>query len=131
MLKTLSAEEVIDRIEEFLFFKEKSSQAQEIISVKILDVDPKLALEFLNKKNSKHFLLLSQCFLKIEEFSDSILFAEKFIQAFPRNLNGFLNAGWISIKIEDFDEAIDFFDMALGIDYLCSCLLYTSPSPRD
>ena len=69
-------------------------------------------------------MFLSQCFLKIEEFSDSILFAKKFIQAFPRDLNGFLNAGWISIKIKDFDEAIDYFDMALGIDSLCSEAYY-------
>ncbi len=124
LLKTLSAEEVIDRIEEFLFFKEKNSQSQEIIAEKILDIDPKLALEFLDKKNSKHFLLLSQCFLILEEFSDSIFFAKKFVQAFPRDLNGFLNAGWISIKIKDFDEAIDFFDMAIGIDSLCSEALY-------
>ena len=124
LLKTLSGEEIIDRIEEFLFFKEKNSQAQEIIAGKILDIDPKLSLEFLDKKNSKHFLLLSQCFLKIEEFSDSILFAKKYIQAFPRELNAFLNAGWISIKINDFDEAIDFFDMAIGIDSLCSEALY-------
>ena len=54
----------------------------------------------------------------------SILFAKKFIQVFPRDLNGFLNAGWISIKIKDFDEAIDFFDMAIGIDSLCSEAFY-------
>ena len=124
LLKTLSGEEIIDRIDEFLFFKEKNSQAQEIIVKKIIDIDPKLALEFLDKKNSKHFLFLSQCFLKVEEFSDSIFFAKKFIQAFPRELNGFLNAGWISIKIKDFDEAIDYFDMALGIDSLCSEAYY-------
>ena len=124
LLKTLSGEEIIDRIEEFLFFKEKRSQAQEIIAEKILDIDPKLALEFLDKKNSKHFLLLSQCFLILEEFSDSIFFAKKFVRAFPRELNGFLNAGWISIKIKDFDEAIDFFDMAIGVDSLCPEALY-------
>ena len=124
LLKTLSGEEIIDRIEEFLFFKGKSSQTQEIIAEKILDIDPKLALEFLDKKNSKHFLLLSQCFLILEEFSDSIFFAKKFVRAFPRELNGFLSAGWISIKIKDFDEAIDFFDMAIGIDSLCSEALY-------
>ena len=124
LLKTLSGEEIIDRIEEFLFFKGKSSQTQEIIAEKILDIDPKLALEFLDKKNPKHFLLLSQCFLILEEFSDSIFFAKKFVRAFPRELNGFLNAGWISIKIKDFDEAIDFFDMAIGIDSLCSEALY-------
>ena len=42
-----------------------------------LPIDPKLALEFLDKKNSKHFLLLSQCFLVLEEFSDSIFFTGK------------------------------------------------------
>lgn len=124
LLKTLSGEEIVDRIEEFSLFKEKNSRTQEIIAKKVLDIDPKLALEFLDKKNSKHFLLLSQYFLIREEFSDSILFARKFIQAFPREINGFLNAGWISIEMDHFDEAIDFFDMALGIDSLCSEALY-------
>ena len=68
--------------------------------------------------------MLSQCFLVREDFYESIFFAKKFVQAFPRDINGFLNAGWISIKINDFDEAIDFFDMALGIDSLCSEALY-------
>ena len=124
LLKTLSGEEIINRIEEFSNFKEKNSQAQEIIAKKVLDIDPDLALEFLDKKNSKQYFLLSQCFLVREDFYESIFFAKKFIQAFPRDINGFLNAGWISIKINDFDEAIDFFDMALGIDSLCSEALY-------
>tara|TARA_B100001115_G_scaffold19367_1_gene13883 strand:+ start:3139 stop:4866 length:1728 start_codon:yes stop_codon:yes gene_type:complete len=124
LLKTLSGEEIINRIEEFSHFKEKNSQAQEIIAKKVLDIDPDLALEFLDKKNSKQYFLLSQCFLVREDFYESIFFAKKFVQAFPRDINGFLNAGWISIKINDFDEAIDFFDMALGIDSLCSEALY-------
>ena len=69
-------------LNKILFFKEKNSQSQEIIAEKILDINPKLAIEFLDKKNSKHFLLLSRCFLKIEEFSDSILFAKKFMQKY-------------------------------------------------
>ena len=109
LLKTLSGEEIIDRIDDFLFFKEKNPQVQEIIAEKIIDIDPKLALEFLDKKNSKHFFVFKPMFFKIEEFSDSIFFAKKFIQAFPRDLNGFLNAGWISIKVNNFDEAIDYF----------------------
>ena len=124
LLKTLSGEEVVNRIEEFTIFKEKNHQAQEIIAKKVMDINPRLALEFLDKQNPKHFLLLSQCFLLAKEFSDSILFASNYISAFPREINGFLNAGWVSIEMNDFDGAIDFFDMAIGIDALCSEALY-------
>ena len=124
LLKTLSGKEIMDRIGEFSFFKGKSSRAQKIIAEKVLSIDTKLAFEFLDNNNPNHFLLLSQCFQIRGEFSDSILFANKFIQEFPRELIGFLNAGWISIEMDNLDEAIDYFDMALGIDYLCSEALY-------
>ena len=124
LLKTLSGKEIMDRIGEFSFFKGKSSRAQKIIAEKVLSIDTKLAFEFLDNNNPNHFLLLSQCFQIRGEFSDSILFANKFIQEFPRELSGFLNAGWISIEMDNLDEAIDYFDMALGIDYLCSEALY-------
>ena len=52
----------------------------------------------------------------MEEFLDSLSFANKFINSNPREIAGFLNGGWISIRMENFDEASNFFDMALGID---------------
>ena len=48
----------------------------------------------------------------------------KFIHSNPRDISGFLNGGWISIEMEKYSEAGNFFDMALGIDALCSEALY-------
>ena len=86
------------------------------IAEKIHELDPKLALEYLDTQNPKHYLLLSQCFFKIQKFTNSLSFANKFISSNPREISGFLNGGWISIRMENFEEASNFFDMALGID---------------
>lgn len=124
LLKTLSANEIIRRKAEFLMFKETHSEAQLLIAQKIMQDDPHLALEFLDKENPGHFLLLSQCFLKISNFETSLSFVNKFIDNNPSNIEGFLTGGWISFELEDYNRAINFFDIALGCDTLCSEALY-------
>jgi len=116
LLKTLSGDEIKSRINDFSLFKDKMSEAQEEIAQKLMQIDPKLGLDFLDFNNPKHFLLISQCFFEMEEFPDSLSFANKFINSNPSEIAGFLNGGWISIRMENFDEASNFFDMALGID---------------
>ena len=124
LLKTLSGNEIINREKEFTMFKDNHIEAQTIIAQKIYELDPKLALEYLDTQNPKHYLLLSQCFFKIQKFTNSLSFANKFISSNPREISGFLNGGWISIEMENYNEASNFFDMALGIDDLCSEALY-------
>ncbi|MDC0161496.1 tetratricopeptide repeat protein [Marine Group III euryarchaeote] len=124
LLKTLSGNEIINREKEFTMFKDNHIEAQTIIAQKIYELDPKLALEFLDTQNPKHYLLLSQCFFRMQNFTNSLLFANKFISSNPREISGFLNGGWISIEMENYNEASNFFDMALGIDDLCSEALY-------
>ena len=89
-----------------------------------MDINPRLALEFLDKQNPKNFLLLSQCFFKAREFSIQYFLQKIILAHFLVKSMVFLNAGWISIEMNDFDGAIDFFDMAIGIDALCSEALY-------
>ena len=60
----------------------------------------------------------------MKKFQESLSFANKFINSNPRDISGFLNGGWISIEMEEYSEAGNFFDMALGIDALCSEALY-------
>ena len=116
LLKTMSGDEIKSRKNDLLIFKDKMSEAQEVIAQKLMQIDPELGLDFLDFNNPKHFLLISQCFFEMEEFLDSLSFANKFINSNPREIAGFLNGGWISIRMENFDEASNFFDMALGID---------------
>ena len=37
----------------------------------------------------------------------------------------------VGITVPDIEQAHAFFVDVLGFDYVYSCLLYTSPSPRD
>ena len=124
LLKTLSGKEIMDRLEEFSFFKGKNSEAQLVIAKKILELNPELALEFLDTGNSNHFLLVSQCFFEIGKMSKSLDFANDYIKSYPRKIEGFLNAGWISIEMRNYSEAISFFDMAMGVDSLSPEAIY-------
>jgi len=124
LLKTLSGGEIKNRITDFSLFKDKRSEAQEIIAQKLMPYDPELGLEFLDLNDPKHFLLISQCFFETKNFTDSLLFANKFISSNPRQIEGFLNGGWISFELENFDEASNFFDIALGIDNLSPEAIY-------
>tara|TARA_B100001094_G_scaffold175479_1_gene169615 strand:+ start:884 stop:2611 length:1728 start_codon:yes stop_codon:yes gene_type:complete len=124
LLKLLSGDEIMSRKEDFSMFKDKNVEAQKILAQKVLEIDPQFALEFLDSQNSKHYLLLSQCFYQMKKFQESLSFANKFINSNPRDISGFLNGGWISIEMEEYSEAGNFFDMALGIDALCSEALY-------
>ncbi|MBJ35425.1 MAG: hypothetical protein CMB62_02260 [Euryarchaeota archaeon] len=124
LLKTLSGDEIKNRINDFLIFKDNFSTAQQIIANKLMPIDPELGLDFLDFNNPKHFFLISQCFFELGKFSDSLIFANKFINFKPREIKGFLNAGSISIEMENFDEASNFFDMALGIDNLSAEAIY-------
>ena len=124
LLKLLSGDEIISRKGDFSMFKDKNVEAQKILAQKVFQIDPQFALEFLDSQNSKHYLLLSQCFFEMKKFQESLSFANKFINSNPRDISGFLNGGWISIEMEEYSEAGNFFDMALGIDALCSEALY-------
>ena len=124
LLKTLSGEEIINKKNDFSLFKERYSEAQIIIAQKTLQINPNFALEFLDVNNKKHFLLLSKCFFEIGKLTDSLSFANKFTNAYPRDIDGFLNSGWISTELEDYDEAINFFEIALGIDGQSSEAIY-------
>ena len=124
LLKTLSGDEIKKREKDFSIFKDKSSEAQEIIANKLMPIDPELGLDFLDSNNPKHFLLISQCFFEIGKFSESLVFINKFINFNPREISGFLSGGWISIEMDNFDEASTFFDMALGIDKLSPEAIY-------
>ena len=116
LLKTLSGDEIKSRINDFSIFKDKMPEAQEEIAQKLMQIDPELGLDFLDFNNPKHFLLISRCFFGMKKFPDSLSFANKYINSNPREIEGFLNGGLISIRMENFDEASNFFDMALGID---------------
>jgi len=124
LLRTLSGDEIKNRKNEFSAFRDKTTEAQEIIAHKLMQTDPELGLEFLDFNNPKHFLLISQCFFEIGNFPDSLLFANKFINSNPREIVGFLNGGWILFEMENFDEASNFFDMALGVDKLSPEAIY-------
>ncbi len=124
LLKTLSGDEIKNRKSEFSAFRDKTPEAQKLIAQKLIQNDPELGLEFLDFNNSKHFLLISQCFFQIGNFSDSLLFANKYISSNPREITGFLNGGWISFEMENLDEASNFFDMALGIDQFSPEAIY-------
>ena len=124
LLNVLSGNEIISRKEEFSMFKYKNVEAQKIIAQKVFQIDPQFALEYLDVQNPKHHLLISQCFFEMNNLPDSLSFANKFISYNPREISGFLNGGWILIEMENYSEAGNFFDMALGIDGLCSEALY-------
>ena len=124
LLKTLSGDEIKKNIDDFSRFKDKNPVAQEIIAKKLLQIDPELALDFLDSNNPKQFLLISQCLFELGKFSESLAFINKFITLNPREISGFLSGGWSSIEMGNFDEASDFFDMALGIDKLSAEAIY-------
>ena len=124
LLRTLSGDEIKNRKNEFKTISDKIPEAQAIIAQKLVQNDPELGLEFLDFNNSKHFLLISQSFFEIGNFPDSLSFANKFINSSPREITGFLTGGWASFEMGNFDEASNFFDMALGIDKLSPEALY-------
>ena len=124
LLKTLSGEEIKNKKANFSIFKENFPEAQSIIAQKLMKIDPKLGLDFLDINNYKHFLLISQCFFEMGKYIDSLTFVNKYIHCNPREIEGFLAGGWLSIRMEDFEEASNFFDIAMGIDSESSEAIY-------
>ena len=124
LLKTLTGDEIINRISDFSQFKNNHSEAQLIIAEKILQIDPHLALDFLDKENPSHFMTLSQCFTELSNFPEALSYVNKFIDYNPRDIKGFLGGGWISIEMQAYDDAANFFDMALGVNAMSPEAIY-------
>ena len=105
-------------------FKNNHSEAQLILAEKILQIDPNLALDFLDKENPSHFMTLSQCFTELSNFPEALSYVNKFIDYNPRDIKGFLGGGWISIEMQAYDDAANFFDMALGVNAMSPEAIY-------
>ena len=69
-------------------------------------------------------MTLSQCFSEISDFPAALSHVNKFIDYNPRDIKGFLGGGWISIEMKAYDEAANFFDMALGVNPMSPEAIY-------
>ena len=69
-------------------------------------------------------MTLSQCFTELSDFPEALSYVNKFIDYNPRDIKGFLGGGWISIEMQAYDEAANFFDMALGVNAMSPEAIY-------
>ena len=57
---------------------------------------------------------IAQCLRKLERNDEALLTAEKAIDIEPKNISGWLSAGWCAYELENYDKANNYFESAFS-----------------
>jgi tetratricopeptide (TPR) repeat protein len=111
--------EPIEIIEELDTKFSKFSNNKEIASLlayKLVDLEPKIALDFLVDNNFSDLILKVQCLKNLGKINEAFDFSKKAININPKKISGWISAGWCLYELENFGDAEGYFEAALGID---------------
>ena len=115
LLQVMSAEEVIESLDKYSKFK-NHQEISYLIAHKLVDKSPELALTFLSEDNFQALYLKIQCLKLLKRNDEALIKSNKLIDFNPDKIEGWISAGWCSYELENYKDANDYFESALGCD---------------
>ena len=71
---------------------------------------------FSQENNFSDLILKVQCLKNLGKINEAFDFAKKAININPKKIDGWISAGWCLYELENFEDAENYFEAALGID---------------
>ena len=128
LVRTMDSGEIIDNLENLVSMFPDSLQLKRIIGSKLVKDEPLKALEFLGEDNWEDLMLRVRCYKSLAKNENALATAVKSINLKPKNIEGWIAAGWCAFDIGKYDESGDFFDAAMGCDMYCPDALFGKAS---
>ena len=114
-IKIMNPKDLVKNLDSISSKHPDSKSLSSLIGYKLIDEDPSRALDFLND-NFHDLLLKVQCLQNLDRKEDALDFARQAIYIHPNKIEGWVSAGWCSYELEEYDEANEYFESALGCD---------------
>ena len=115
LIKTMNSKDLVKTLDSIISKHPDSETLSSLIGYKLIDEDPKRALDFLND-NFHDLLLKVHCLKSLDRKEDALKFAKQAINIHPNEIDAWISAAWCSYELENYDEADEYFEGALGCD---------------
>jgi tetratricopeptide (TPR) repeat protein len=116
LIQVMEPSEIIEELDTKFSKFSNNHEIASLLAYKLVDIEPKIALDFLADNNFSDLILKVQCLKNMEKINEAFDFAKKAINISPKKIDGWISAGWCLYDLENFEDADSYFEAALGID---------------
>ena len=124
LIQSLSDSEIKTDIEILMLKVQESKSLKSLLGSKLVSIAPSKALEILGEDKIEDIMNKITCFKNLNKSKESLSLAKYAINLNPNDINLWLAAGWSAYDLEEYSEAENFFESALGCDISCADALF-------
>ena len=116
LLQVMNSKEIHKSLDSFVSSFSNNEQILSLIGYKLSAEYPELALKFLSDNNFKDLIIKFECFKSLKNSDDALAVSKKMIDLEPNEIEGWILAGRCAYEMDNYDDANNYFESALGCD---------------
>mgnify|MGYP003682396433 CR=1 FL=1 len=124
LIQALSDSEIEADIDSLMLKVQESDNLKSLLGSKLVNISPSKALELLGEENIEDIMNKIVCFRKLNKNKEALSLAKYAIDINPYDVNLWLAAGWNAYDLEEYNDAGNFFESALGCNISCADALF-------
>ena len=116
LIQVMNYKEIHKNIDSFVSNFRDNKGILTLIGHKLSTKYPEIALKLLSDDNFKDLIIKSECFKTLKNNEEALKFSKKAIDLEPSKIEGWVLAGWCSYEMNNYSDANNYFESALGCD---------------
>jgi len=116
LLQVMNSKEIHKSLDSFVPIFSNNKEISSLIGHKLSDEYPELALKFLSDNDFKDLIIKFECLKNLKNDDEALIISKKVIDLEPKKIEGWILAGWCYYEMNNYSDANNYFESALGCD---------------